>query len=81
MTASVRLAVTLGDPRGIGPEIVAAVRADPACARQAQLTIVGPSGTVVPADVAIGEWTPGDSAAQAGQLAGRAIERAVALAQ
>jgi len=80
VTASVRLAVTLGDPRGIGPEIVAAVRADPACARQAQLTIVGPSGTVVPADVAIGEWTPGDSAAQAGQLAGRAIERAVALA-
>ena len=81
MTRSVRLAVTLGDPRGIGPEIVAAVRADPACARRAELTIVGPSGTVVPVDVTVGEWTPGSSAAVAGRLAGRAIERAVELAE
>jgi 4-hydroxythreonine-4-phosphate dehydrogenase len=34
----------------------------------------------VPVDVAVGEWTPGGSAAHAGQLAGRAIQRAVELA-
>ena len=80
VTSPVRLAVTLGDPRGIGPEIVGAVRADPACARLAELTLVGPTGSGVPVDVAVGEWTPGGSAAHAGQLAGRAIERAVELA-
>ena len=80
MTRRVRLAVTLGDPRGIGPEIVAAVRADPGCSALAQLTIVGPAGTVAPPDVAVGVWTQGGSAALAGQLAGRAIERAVEFA-
>ena len=80
MTSRVRLAVTLGDPRGIGPEIVRAVRADPACARLAELTLVGPMGAGVSVDVAVGEWTPGGSASHAGQIAGRAIERAVELA-
>jgi len=46
----------------------------------AKLTLVGPTGSGVPVDVAVGEWTPGGSAAHAGQLAGRAIERAVELA-
>jgi 4-hydroxythreonine-4-phosphate dehydrogenase len=77
---AIRLAVTLGDPRGIGPEIVAATRADAECAAQAELRIVGPTGTVEPPDDAIGEWTPDGSAALAGRLAGRAIERAVELA-
>jgi 4-hydroxythreonine-4-phosphate dehydrogenase len=80
VTAPLRLAVTLGDPRGIGPEIVAAVRADSACASLAELVIVGPGGTQVPPDVSVGEWTLSGSAAHAGRLAGRAIERAVALA-
>jgi 4-hydroxythreonine-4-phosphate dehydrogenase len=81
MTALPRLAVTLGDPRGIGPEIVAALRADERVRASAQLVLVGPSGTAVPVDEAVGAWAPRQSAANAGRLAGLAIERAVALAQ
>jgi 4-hydroxythreonine-4-phosphate dehydrogenase len=75
-----RLAVTLGDPRGIGPEIVAAALSDARVRAGAELVIVGPSGTVVPAKEEIGEWHSGGSAALAGRLAGLAIERATALA-
>jgi len=75
-----RLAVTLGDPRGIGPEIVAAALADARVTSRAELVIVGPSGTVVPPGEDIGEWHMGGSAARAGRLAGLAIERATALA-
>ena len=75
-----RLAVTLGDPRGIGPEIVAAALADARVRSRAELVIVGPSGTVVPANEEIGEWHAGGSAARGGRLAGLAIERATALA-
>jgi 4-hydroxythreonine-4-phosphate dehydrogenase len=75
-----RLSVTLGDPRGIGPEIVAAALADARVRQRAELVIVGPSGTMVPASEAVGEWQPGGSAATAGRLAGLAIERATALA-
>jgi len=81
----VRLAITLGDPRGIGPEIVAAARADAAVAAVADLIVVGPDGTIVEVDEPIGAWEPlggdPDGAAQAGRLAGRAIERAVEMAQ
>jgi 4-hydroxythreonine-4-phosphate dehydrogenase len=73
--APLRLAVTLGDPRGIGPEIVAAVLAEGAV----ELVVVGPTGTMVDPDVAVGRWT-GGSAAEAGRLAGAAIERAVQMA-
>lgn len=75
-----RLAVTLGDPRGIGPEVVAAVRADARVAAAADLVLVGPTGTAVPVDVSVGAWAPRQSAANAGRLAGLAIERAAALA-
>lgn len=75
-----RLAITLGDPRGIGPEIVAAAIADPRVRARADLVVVGPSGTVVPASEEIGEWASGGSAEQGGRLAGLAIERAVKLA-
>jgi len=81
----VRLAVTLGDPRGIGPEIVAAARADPAVAAVADLIVVGPEGTGAAVDEPIGVWEPLGSdaarAAAASRLAGRAIERAVEMAQ
>ena len=76
----VRLAVTLGDARGIGPEIVEAVRADASCRARATLTIVGPVGAGVPVDESIGKWRPPASAAEAGRLAGLAIERTVQLA-
>jgi 4-hydroxythreonine-4-phosphate dehydrogenase len=73
------LAVTLGDPRGIGPEIVEAVRADASLQSLAALTIVGPRGTASVVDESVGHWSS-SSAAEAGRLAGLAIERAVQLA-
>jgi 4-hydroxythreonine-4-phosphate dehydrogenase len=72
-----RLAITLGDPRGIGPEIVSASLRDDI---DADLVLVGPEGTGLPVDVSVGEWRAGASIADAGRLAGLAIERAVALA-
>ena len=77
-----RLAITLGDPRGIGPEIVAAVLADPRVRQAAHLRVVGPSGTAAPVDDAIGVWAGASgTAAQAGRLAGLAVDRAIELAQ
>jgi 4-hydroxythreonine-4-phosphate dehydrogenase len=85
MATPIRLAVTLGDPRGIGPEIVLAAQSDAALASEAELVLVGPAGTVADVDESIGEWQPlgtdAAPAAEAGRLAGRAIERAVELAQ
>jgi 4-hydroxythreonine-4-phosphate dehydrogenase len=75
-----RLAITLGDVRGIGPEIVAKAAAATAIAELADLIIVGPRGAALEVDEATGLWSPTGSAAHAGRLAGRAIERAVALA-
>jgi len=75
-----RIAVTLGDPRGIGPEITARALADPEVRAAAEFITVGPTGCEVPADVAVGDWRRGGPAASAGQLAGRAIEAAVSLA-
>src|SRR3954471_3795239 len=69
-----RLAVTLGDPRGIGPEIVAAALADPEIAGAASFVLVGPSGTAAPVDVPIGAWLANGDAAAAGRFAGLAIE-------
>ena len=74
-----RLAVTLGDPRGIGPEIVAKMMRDGRVTRDATLVIVGPTGVGVNVDEPIGQWSGGD--ALAGKLAGAAIERAVTLAK
>lgn len=84
MTRPPALAVTLGDPRGIGPEIVGGALA--AIAQDAPPTgrrfvVIGPEGTGVPVDEPVGHWRSGGSAAEAGRLAGLAIERAVALAQ
>ena len=75
-----RLAVTLGDVRGIGPEIVAKAAAGSAVGNAADLVVVGPRGAGVNVDEPTGAWSSGGSAADAGKLAGRAIERAVALA-
>lgn len=79
-----RIAVTLGDPRGIGPEVT---RAAARAAREADLPVrlifVGPTGVDVGSDAdaffSIGEWQSGDSLMHAGQLAGQAIETAVRL--
>lgn len=71
----IRLAVTLGDPRGIGPEVAAAALA----ASDMELVTVGPTGTTVDPDVVVGHWD-GSGVAAAGRLAGAAIERATEMA-
>ncbi len=74
------IAITLGDPRGIGPEVVAKALADASVVALGPFVIVGPGGTGVAVDQSIGEWTPAASAAHAGRLAGAAIGRATQLA-
>ena len=76
-----RLAVTLGDPRGIGPEIVERARHDQRVSGVADLVVVGPRGTGTAVHESIGEWTAGETEAEAGRLAGLAVDRAIALAQ
>ena len=75
-----RLAITLGDPRGIGAEITRKALADPRVAGACRWVVVGPSGLECPADDVIGEWHARQSEANAGRLAGKAIARAVELA-
>ena len=75
-----RLAVTLGDVRGIGPEIVAAAAADPRVRAAAVLCLVGPERAGLAVDESIGRWT-GESEAAAGRLAGLAVDRAIELAR
>ena len=72
-----RIALTLGDPRGIGPEVTAAALADPRVAALAEFVRVGPAGM---ADVAVGRWTAADGAEAAGRVAGEAIRRATEMA-
>jgi 4-hydroxythreonine-4-phosphate dehydrogenase len=81
MTFHGRLAVTLGDPRGIGPEVVAKALAESGGRSRCDLIIVGPEGTGVPVQEAVGQWSAGGDVASAGRLAGQAIERAVQMAQ
>jgi 4-hydroxythreonine-4-phosphate dehydrogenase len=81
VTARPRLAVTLGDPRGIGPEIVAKALRDARVTSAADLVLVGPAGVGVEVQESVGAFRTGDDPACAGELAGRAIERAVELAQ
>lgn len=79
-TSLSRLAVTLGDPRGVGPEVAAraalALRDRP---DRPHLLFIGPTGTgaeeVADEFLAIGDWSGGD-ASEAGALAGLAIETA-----
>jgi 4-hydroxythreonine-4-phosphate dehydrogenase len=85
-----RVAITLGDPRGIGPEIVAKALAQPI---DADITLVGADDLITPIPasqrVSVGSWKSGAGArpddrpraVRAGQLAGHAIERAVRLAR
>lgn len=83
-----RLGITLGDPRGIGPEVTAAALASFSGAEEIEAVLVGPRslGEVegrlegVPRE-AVGDWDPAGGERLAGLLSGRAIERAVAMAQ
>lgn len=80
-----RIGITLGDPRGIGPEVTAAALA---ASEGVEAVLVGPRGLgEIEARLAhhpwesVGDWTPGGGERLAGELSGRAIERAVELAQ
>ncbi|HEY4954642.1 MAG TPA: 4-hydroxythreonine-4-phosphate dehydrogenase PdxA [Gemmatimonadaceae bacterium] len=77
---SVRLAITAGDPRGIGPEIINKALADPRIGERSDLVVVGAEGCGLDVDESIGRWSSSASVAIAGRLSGRAIERAVELA-
>ncbi|MEE8477791.1 MAG: 4-hydroxythreonine-4-phosphate dehydrogenase PdxA [Gemmatimonadales bacterium] len=75
-----RIAVTLGDPRGVGPEVTAGALV---ANLPADITLVGPENLIakLPAAhrVSVGTWH-GSDAVEAGRLAGHAIERAARLA-
>jgi 4-hydroxythreonine-4-phosphate dehydrogenase len=77
---SARVAVTVGDPRGIGPEIILKALADSRVGERSGFVIVGPTGCGIDPDENIGEWIPAGGAALAGKLSGLAIDRAVQLA-
>jgi len=84
-----RIAVTLGDPRGIGPEVVARALAAPTTL-DADVIAIGPDDQVadlpVAGKVALGVWGTGragsdaDIATAAGKVAGLAVDKAVELA-
>lgn len=75
-----RLAVTAGDPRGIGPEIIRKALVDPHVVERCDITVVGPRVSGLELDEVVGEWSEGDGLEVAGALSGAAIERAVAMA-
>lgn len=84
-----RLAITLGDPRGIGPEITRKALAQPV---EADLVVVGADDQVAlfpeAERVGLGAWRGGSGAegedrprvVRAGRIAGNSVERAAALA-
>ncbi|MES2179611.1 MAG: 4-hydroxythreonine-4-phosphate dehydrogenase PdxA [Gemmatimonadota bacterium] len=80
MRARPRLAVTVGDPRGIGPEIVAAVLDDARVRSAADIRVIGPDGGHVSDGDGIGHWGRTSTVSDAGRLAGLAVDRAITLA-
>ncbi|HEU0013213.1 MAG TPA: 4-hydroxythreonine-4-phosphate dehydrogenase PdxA [Longimicrobium sp.] len=76
-----RIAITLGDPRGIGPEVVGAALEDAEVVAAAEYVLVGPEALLRGSgDVAVGRWEAADGAAAAGRIAGEAIRRGTELA-
>ena len=81
MSRRPRIAVTLGDPRGIGPEVVGKALADPEVADLAEWVVVGPEGWDGPGTLLpVGRWAPADGDAAAGRIAGEAVRRGTELA-
>ena len=72
--------MTVGDPRGIGSEIVAKALADPEVSERCDIVVVGPEGSDVTIGESIGEWVADSDAVLAGKLSGLAIARAVEMA-
>jgi 4-hydroxythreonine-4-phosphate dehydrogenase len=76
-----RLAVTLGDPRGIGPEVVAKALGDARVQDVADVVTIGPRGVGLDVAVPTGNWGEDQTLEVAGRLAGGAVEQAIALAR
>ena len=77
----IRIAVTLGDPRGIGPEIAVRAALEPK-PLAADIVLVGPTGAVDTLGlelISVGSWSHGAGESVAGELAAAAIRRAVEL--
>jgi 4-hydroxythreonine-4-phosphate dehydrogenase len=83
-----RIALTLGDPRGIGPEVTMAALGDPHLAEAAEYVVVGPEPDsldpvfrlpVAARHVSTGEWRGGGDR-EAGEHSGRAIDLGISLA-
>ena len=72
--------MTVGDPRGIGPEIVAKALADQLVGERCDVVVVGAEGAGVDVAEAVGRWRANGGAELAGKLSGLAIERAVEMA-
>jgi 4-hydroxythreonine-4-phosphate dehydrogenase len=72
--------MTVGDPRGIGPEIVAKALADQLVGERCDVVVVGPEGAGVDVAEIVGRWSASAGAELAGKLAGLAIERSVEMA-
>ena len=72
--------MTVGDPRGIGPEVVTKALADPRVGERCDVVVVGPENSSAHIDVSIGKWDRTADVARAGLLSGLAIERAVEMA-
>ena len=72
--------MTVGDPRGIGPEIVAKALADSRVGERCDIVVVGPQESGVRVDESVGRWKAEGGATLAGMLSGLAIERAVQMA-
>lgn len=86
MTNMPRIGITLGDPRGIGPEVTAAALSG-RTPGEAEFHLVGPSGLAEAGDLeglgewhGVGDWRPDGGTRLAGELSARAIEKAVELA-
>ncbi len=75
-----RIAITLGDPRGIGPEVTMKALAAPEFREVADFILIGPQDMVGACGHSVGKWSSNGSAAEAGRLAGEAIRQAVQLA-
>ncbi len=82
------IAITMGDPRGIGPEVVRGALADPSLADAADYVVLGPS--IEPRDatpggagratyVSVGRWNGGGEE-EAGALSAAAVEQGIAMA-
>lgn len=83
-----RIAITMGDPRGVGPEVVRGALADPSLADAADYVVLGPSieqSDATPAGagratyVSVGRWNGGGEE-EAGALSAAAVEQGIAMA-